>query len=140
MPPYSPKLNPVENVWQCRRQNHLGNRVYDTYDAIVDACCDAWNALFADPARITTIASRDRAPVNAWGRWYRTKQPSANPARFKARPRTGLVRISHSVAAVIATSSATTIMSSAKPAAGQSRNRFSKRMMNRSSARRGPAP
>ena len=23
LPPYSPELNPVENVWQCRRQNQL---------------------------------------------------------------------------------------------------------------------
>jgi transposase len=65
LPPYSPELNPVENVWQFLRQNRLSNRVYDTYDAIVDACCDAWNTLIADPARITTIATRDWAPVNA---------------------------------------------------------------------------
>lgn len=63
LPPYSPELNPVENVWQFLRQNHLSNRVYDTYDAIVDACCDAWNALVAEPARITSIATRDWAAV-----------------------------------------------------------------------------
>ena len=63
LPPYSPELNPVENVWQFLRQNHLSNRVYDTYDAIVDACCDAWNALVAKPARITSIATRDWAAV-----------------------------------------------------------------------------
>ncbi len=41
LPPYSPELNPVENVWQFLRQNKLGNRVFDGYDAIVDAGCDA---------------------------------------------------------------------------------------------------
>ena len=65
LPPYSPELNPVENVWQFLRQNHLSNRVYKTYDAIVDACCNAWNTLIAEPARITSIASRDWAQVNA---------------------------------------------------------------------------
>jgi transposase len=30
LPPYSPELNPVENVWQFLRQNHLSNRVYET--------------------------------------------------------------------------------------------------------------
>jgi len=61
LPPYSPELNPVENVWQFLRQNFLSNRVFDTYHAIVDACCDAWNALVAVPDRIRTIASRDWA-------------------------------------------------------------------------------
>jgi len=59
LPPYSPELNPVENVWQYLRQNHLANRVFETYTAIVDACCDAWNALVAQPAKITSIATRD---------------------------------------------------------------------------------
>lgn len=58
LPPYSPELNPVENVWQFLRQNYLANRVFDTYTAIVDACCDAWNALMATPDRITSIAHR----------------------------------------------------------------------------------
>jgi len=61
LPPYSPELNPVENIWQFLRQNHLGNRVFDTYDAIVDACCAAWNALIAAPERIRSIATRDWA-------------------------------------------------------------------------------
>lgn len=63
LPPYSPQLNPVEDVWRFLRQNHLGNRVYETYEAIVDACCAAWNALVAEPARITSIATREWAAV-----------------------------------------------------------------------------
>jgi transposase len=63
-PPYSPELNPAENVWQYLRQNYLANRVLTTYEAIVDACCAAWNALIAMPDRITTIATRDWATVN----------------------------------------------------------------------------
>ena len=58
LPPYSPELNPVENVWQFLRQNHLSNRVFATYDAIVDACCQAWNALIAQPTRIQSITTR----------------------------------------------------------------------------------
>jgi hypothetical protein len=66
LPPYSPELNPVENIWQYLRQNFLSNRIYDDYRAIVDACCAAWNALIATPDRIRTIASRDYAkPVIA---------------------------------------------------------------------------
>jgi len=61
LPPYSPELNPGENIWQYLRQNHLANCVSDTYDAIVEACCEAWNALIAQPTRITSIAMRDWA-------------------------------------------------------------------------------
>lgn len=58
LPPYSPELNPVENVWQYLRQNYLANRVFDSYDAIVLACCDAWNALRNIPGKIQAITSR----------------------------------------------------------------------------------
>jgi transposase len=37
LPPYSPELNPQENIWQFLRQNYLANRIYDTYKALVDA-------------------------------------------------------------------------------------------------------
>lgn len=63
LPPYSPELNPVENVWAFLRSNKLSNRVFDSYDAIVEACCDAWNWLIAQPEQITTIASRAYAQV-----------------------------------------------------------------------------
>lgn len=61
LPPYSPELNPLENVWQFLRQNFLSNRVFATYAAIVDRCCDAWNTLVAMPDRIRSIAARDYA-------------------------------------------------------------------------------
>ncbi len=59
LPPYSPELNPQENIWQFMRQNKLANRCYDNYEAIVDACCEAWNDLIAMPKAIKSIASRD---------------------------------------------------------------------------------
>ena len=68
LPPYSPELNPVENVWQFLRQNRLANRVFDSSDAIVDVCCDvccdAWNAPLAIPERLASITSRNWANVN----------------------------------------------------------------------------
>ena len=63
LPPYSPELNPQENVWQFLRQNELSNRVFDTYDDIVEAASTAWNRLTADPARITSIATREWAQI-----------------------------------------------------------------------------
>ena len=61
LPPYSPELNPVENIWEFLRHNDFSNRVYETYEAIVDACCIAWNKLIAAPERIRSIAERDYA-------------------------------------------------------------------------------
>jgi hypothetical protein len=64
LPPYSPELNPVENVWEYLRKNKLANRLYETYEDIVDACCTAWSDLMATPGRITSIAERDWANVS----------------------------------------------------------------------------
>ena len=58
LPPYSPELNPVENVWQYLRQNQLSLRVWDDYNAIVETCCQAWNTLMATPQRLGSITRR----------------------------------------------------------------------------------
>ena len=58
-----PELNPVENIWQYLRANWLSNRVFDTYDDIIDAACDAWNRLIAQPATITSIGMREWAHI-----------------------------------------------------------------------------
>jgi transposase len=63
LPPYSPELNPVENIWQFLRQNHLSNRVFRTYDDIIEACSSAWNALLEEKNRIASITTRDWASV-----------------------------------------------------------------------------
>ncbi|MCP4933889.1 MAG: hypothetical protein GY927_06695 [bacterium] len=55
---YSPELNPVENIWQFLRQTNLSNQVFEDYDKIVDACCNAWNSLINEASRITSIASK----------------------------------------------------------------------------------
>ena len=61
LPPYSPELNPVENIWQFLRQNYLSLRVWPDYDAIVETCCAAWNALIRSPERIASITTRNWA-------------------------------------------------------------------------------
>jgi len=58
LPPRSPELNPVENVWQFLRDNWLSNRVFRSYDDIVAHCCEAWNELMDQPWRITSIGRR----------------------------------------------------------------------------------
>jgi transposase len=61
IPPRSPELNPVENVWQFMRDNWLSNRVFKNYDDIVAHCCESWNKLTNQPWRIMSIGRRDWA-------------------------------------------------------------------------------
>ena len=63
LPPYAPELNPMENVWAYLRTNKLCNLVWDTYDAIVNACAEAWRFLINDPDRIKSIGTREWARV-----------------------------------------------------------------------------
>ena len=63
LPPYSPELNPVENVWQYLRANWLAISVFNSYDDIVDACCTAWNRFANDPKTVTSITERQWAKV-----------------------------------------------------------------------------
>jgi transposase len=58
LPAKAPELNPVENVWQFLRENWLSNRVFATYEAILDHCCAAWNKLTDQPWRIMSIGLR----------------------------------------------------------------------------------
>lgn len=64
LPPYCPELNPMETVWEYLRQNKLSALVWDTYEAIVEACRQAWSFLVQDPLRITSIGTRAWASVN----------------------------------------------------------------------------
>ncbi len=57
----APELNPVENVWQFMRDNWLSNRVFKSYDDLVDHCCEAWNKLVDQPWRIMSIGLRQWA-------------------------------------------------------------------------------
>jgi hypothetical protein len=63
LPPYAPELNPTENIWEYLRGNQLSNRLYKSYENIVDACCDAWNALMQLPDVIRSIGNREYAQV-----------------------------------------------------------------------------
>lgn len=63
LPSRSPELNPVENVWRHLRANWLSNRVFDTYNDIIDAACDAWSRLVAQPKTITSIGTRGWAHI-----------------------------------------------------------------------------
>jgi transposase len=48
LPPYSPELNPAEQIWNILRRNYFANRVFDSLDAATAQ---------AEPTRIDTTPS-----------------------------------------------------------------------------------
>ncbi len=65
LPPHSPELNPVENVWEYLRQNWLSLQVWDDYPAIVEACCQAWTRFLAQPDVVRSVTTRAWARVKS---------------------------------------------------------------------------
>ena len=63
LPPRSPELNPVENVWQFMRDNWLSNRIFKSYEDIVALCCQAWNNLIDQPWKIICAVENDTAHI-----------------------------------------------------------------------------
>ena len=55
--PYSPELNPVENLWHYLRSHHWSHRVYPDYEALRDAAAESWRAVGLDPEKIRTICA-----------------------------------------------------------------------------------
>jgi transposase len=66
LPPYSPELNAIERVWLYLRDRYLSGRLFASGREIVDACCDAWNRLVAEPGRLRSLTNF------AWARQVRT--------------------------------------------------------------------
>src|ERR1700730_6331424 len=61
LPPKCPELNPVENIWQFLRDNWISNRIFASYENLLDHCCFAWNKLIDMPWKIMSIGLRDWA-------------------------------------------------------------------------------
>ena len=63
LPPYSPELNPQENVWQVLRNDAFANRCFDSVDHIIEVACDAWKNFTASPGKIRSLCSREWATI-----------------------------------------------------------------------------
>lgn len=62
LPPYSPELNPFETPWHQLRRRFLANRIFADVEAIIDACCEAWNAAIQDPEFIQSVTGLSWLP------------------------------------------------------------------------------
>ncbi len=61
LPPYSPELNPMEQVFQQLRKLKLSNACYNDYEEIDLACAEAWNSFVYPRGNIKKLALRDWA-------------------------------------------------------------------------------
>ena len=57
LPPRSPELNPVENLWHWLRSHYWSNRSYGNYDALREAACDSWQRSCLDEELIKSICA-----------------------------------------------------------------------------------
>lgn len=55
LPPYSPELIPVENLWHYLRSHYLSNRTHADYDALLAAGTDAYRKL--TPTILRTVCA-----------------------------------------------------------------------------------
>jgi transposase len=57
LPPYSPELNPAENLWHYLRSHHWSNRFYADYNALHQAALDGWRAVCLDAGKIKSVCA-----------------------------------------------------------------------------------
>lgn len=55
LPPDGPELNPVERLWLFLEETDLSLRILNDQNAIVDACCNAWNQATPNPERVVSL-------------------------------------------------------------------------------------
>jgi hypothetical protein len=51
--PYSPELNPVEQLWQQIKQRFLSNTTFQNYDDIIERSCQAWNEILSENVKMS---------------------------------------------------------------------------------------
>ena len=54
IPPYTPEMNPIEQIWKELRKMGFRNEIFATLEKVVDRLCDVINDLSADVIRSVT--------------------------------------------------------------------------------------
>jgi transposase len=57
LPPYSPELNPIENLWHYLKSHFWSNRAYADYDALEQAAMAAWQRAVLDNELVKTVCA-----------------------------------------------------------------------------------
>jgi transposase len=65
LPPYSPELNPVENLWHYLRAHHWSNRPYEGYKGLEMEAIRSLRAVCEDAERIKSLCNADYVTMRA---------------------------------------------------------------------------
>jgi len=65
LPPYSPELNPIEQLWRQLKHKSLANRCFKNYTDIVNAAAAAWKSFTKTCGAIKQLCSRSWARLAA---------------------------------------------------------------------------
>lgn len=57
LPPYSPELNPIENLWHYLKSHYWSNRAYADYEELEEAAIDAWRNAVLNPDLMKTVCN-----------------------------------------------------------------------------------
>jgi putative transposase len=57
LPPYSPELNPIENLWHYLKSHFWSNRAYADYDELEQAAIHAWRRAVLDADLMKTVCA-----------------------------------------------------------------------------------
>ena len=57
LPPKSPELNPVENLWHYLRSHYWSNRLYPTWEDLRHAAVAAWRAVCLVPELVKSVCA-----------------------------------------------------------------------------------
>jgi transposase len=57
LPPYSPELNPIENLWHYLKSHFWSNRAYADYDELEQAAIQAWKKAALNPELMKTVCA-----------------------------------------------------------------------------------
>jgi transposase len=57
LPPYSPELNPMENLWHYLKSHYWSNRAYADYEELEEAAIDAWRIAVLNPQLMKTVCN-----------------------------------------------------------------------------------
>ena len=58
IPPYTPEMNPIEQIWKEIRKRGFRNEIFQTLNKVVDRLCSTIQSISSDT--ITSITARDR--------------------------------------------------------------------------------
>ena len=57
LPPYSPELNTMENLWHYLKSHYWNNRAYETYDGLEEAAMAAWQTAVLNEDLMRTVCA-----------------------------------------------------------------------------------